>query len=376
MKALLGLVELYIQTGQPVGSNTLRERGFEDLSSATLRNYFSLLEAKGYLRQQHASGGRIPTPAAYRYYAAENLEEGVVEEEFAQAFLSLKKEEEKDIAGYLQRTAEQLSSLLNVAVFFSSPRFDHDTIQKIRLILLETRRFLCVLLTEFGLVHTEIFHTENDLDEESILRMEQYFAWRLWGGAEPLKMSEEEELTAREVYNEIMVRYIVSYANFSHEDIYRTGFSQLLKYPDYNEISSLASGLSLFESRQGMRQLLRECTKANGLKVWIGEELAPHTSDASPDCTVIAIPYRIQQRAVGSIGLLGPMRIPYKKLFGALRVCTDVISEKLTRAIYRFKMSYRNPQDMEKTVQNENKLLLEAPKPIILDNPKRKRGKK
>ncbi|HEX4839979.1 MAG TPA: heat-inducible transcriptional repressor HrcA, partial [Rhabdochlamydiaceae bacterium] len=63
---LLGLVELYLETGKPVGSNTLRENGFDSLSSATIRNYFSKLEEDGFLKQQHSSGGRIPTSSAYR----------------------------------------------------------------------------------------------------------------------------------------------------------------------------------------------------------------------------------------------------------------------------------------------------------------------
>ena len=65
-KVLLGLVEYYIQTGKPVGSNALKEAGFGDLSSATIRNYFANLEEAGYLTQSHSSGGRIPTFLGYR----------------------------------------------------------------------------------------------------------------------------------------------------------------------------------------------------------------------------------------------------------------------------------------------------------------------
>jgi len=66
---LLGLVELYLLTGKPIGSNTLRDSGFHDISSATIRNYFTKLEAKGLLHQQHSSGGRVPTSTAYKLYA-------------------------------------------------------------------------------------------------------------------------------------------------------------------------------------------------------------------------------------------------------------------------------------------------------------------
>ena len=65
--ALLGLVELYLLTGKPVGSNTLKENGFDDISSATIRNYFAKLEKEGFLKQEHSSAGRIPTPAALSF---------------------------------------------------------------------------------------------------------------------------------------------------------------------------------------------------------------------------------------------------------------------------------------------------------------------
>ena len=70
---LFGLVELYLQTGKPIGSNTLKENGFDALSSATIRNYFTKLEEEGYVLQQHSSGGRIPSALAFKAYAEAHL---------------------------------------------------------------------------------------------------------------------------------------------------------------------------------------------------------------------------------------------------------------------------------------------------------------
>src|SRR5438045_1193035 len=81
---LLGLIELYLKTGKPIGSHTLQENGFDSLSSATIRNYFSKMEEAGYLKQQHTSGGRIPTQKAFRLYADSYLNEGVIEGEQAE----------------------------------------------------------------------------------------------------------------------------------------------------------------------------------------------------------------------------------------------------------------------------------------------------
>src|SRR3970040_685252 len=76
---LLGFIELYLKTGKPIGSQTLQESGFESLSSATIRNYFSKMEEEGYLKQQHTSGGRIPTAKAFRLYVDRFRNEGTIE---------------------------------------------------------------------------------------------------------------------------------------------------------------------------------------------------------------------------------------------------------------------------------------------------------
>lgn len=97
-KVLLGLVDYYIKTGKPVGSNTLKESGFGDLSSATIRNYFARLEEEGYLMQQHSSGGRIPTHSAYRIYAAEYQNETLTEVREDRFFKELRNNETREIS--------------------------------------------------------------------------------------------------------------------------------------------------------------------------------------------------------------------------------------------------------------------------------------
>src|SRR3989344_4935062 len=95
---LLGLIELYLKTGKPIGSHTLQENGFESLSSATIRNYFSKMETQGYLKQQHTSGGRIPTEKALRLYADTYHDRGVIEKEQEEVLERALKKETKEIA--------------------------------------------------------------------------------------------------------------------------------------------------------------------------------------------------------------------------------------------------------------------------------------
>lgn len=360
---LLGLVEYYLKTGKPVGSNTLKDAEFEDLSSATIRNYFASLEQDGYLMQQHTSGGRIPTDKALRLYANEHINFTEIEADASKILQKLAATESKEIARYLQHSADVLSELTGCAVFLNAPRFDQDFIVNIKFVEVDIYRCLCILVTSFGVIHTEVVNVDKKLSTFSIKRIESYFHWRLTGHGKPEGMEREEESLAQHLYNEVMVRYIVGYSNFIDEEIYRTGFSKLLHYPEFQDAGALAGSLSLFENSQSMRHLLHETTKQNTLKFWIGSDLHNYTSD-SQHTAVLAIPYRVNLQTVGSIGILGPIRMEYKTVFGLLHHFSQTISKILTRDVYQFKITLRKPNvENHGFLKDEAKPLLEF-KPI------------
>ena len=365
MKVLLGLVEYYIQTGKPVGSNSLKEAGFEDLSSATLRNYFANLEEQGYLSQSHSSGGRIPTNLAYRMYAQTYLDEAqdALEEEFK----SVKESESREIAKTLQEGAEILGQLTQCAVFLSAPRFDQDFVVDIKLVPLDASRCLCILITDFGVIQTETLQLPNKLSTFSVKRIESYFNWRLRGSSKPNDLELDEESLAQTFYNELIVRYIVEYSNFTHEEIHRTGFSRLLNHADFQDGNLLASTLSLFENAHAMRLLLRECAALDQLKPWIGEDLM-HYAPTATNCAVLAIPYYINHRVVGAVGILGPARIPYRQLFGHLRAFSKCVSEMLTRNIYKYKITYRQPKSSHLHIQQEEHHMIGQSRLMLLED--------
>ncbi len=368
-RILLGLIEHHLKTGKPVGSNTLKEAGFDDLSSATIRNYFAHLEEEGYLVQQHSSGGRIPTARAYRFYAQEFISQDTIPIPIDKAILSnLRNAETREIAAYLQGAAETLSQQTNCAVFLSAPRFDQDFILDIKLVSIDQARCLCILITNFGVIQTEVLPTEKKLSAFSVKRLESYFHWRLTGNDKPENLTSDEEQFAHKCYNELIVRFIIGYSNFTNEAIYCTGFSKLLNYPEFQNPLALANSLALFENVHSMRLLLKECMTLNHLKFWIGDDLAPFTNDESPECAIVGIPYYINHQPVGSIGLLGTMRMPYRQLFTILRAFSESISTALTRSIYKHKISFRQPKSEALHLQKEEYLTLGQTRLILLED--------
>ena len=366
---LFGLLENYIKSGKPVGSNTLKETEFQDLSSATIRNYFSQLEKEDYLSQLHTSGGRIPTEKAYRFYAENFLDSPIIDSSMEKWTKSLGEMITPEITEYLQTSAEQLSLVTKTAVFLSAPRFDHDFISSIKLVELNLNRCLGVMITNFGVIKTEVLHSEISLNESLLKKIELYFQFRLQKQQTPPPLSSEEESLAQQFYNEIMVRYIVGYTYFNDEDIFRTGFSQLLTYPELNEPDALANSLALFENVHSMRLLLRDATKKDHLRTWIGEELATFTKQ-DPHSSVITVPYHINNKAVGAIAILGPLRLPYRHLFGTLSLFSEQISHALTQNLYKYKVSYRSPSVTPAAIKDDEKKNIKHKKTILIENKK------
>lgn len=355
---LLGLVELYLKLGKPIGSQTLQDNGFESLSSATIRNYFSKMESLGFVKQQHTSGGRIPTAAAFRLYADAFQDQGVIERDQEEMLDAVLKKESREIATILHKAAETLSETTQCAVFASAPRFDQDFIQDVRLIQLDASKLLAVLITDFGLIRTETIYLDRPVDAAFLRTSEEYFLWRMNKGEKPLFRQESESKLAQRIYNEVIVRHVVGYVNFPAEDIFRTGLSKLLAYAEFNDAAALANSLSLLEDQSHMRTLLRECCKQGKLMSWIGDELCPYVP-AGAECTVIAIPYRINQAIAGAVAILGPMRVPYRNLFGLSQFFSEQIGKALTGSVYKYKITYRQPSGAQRIDTEETSILLE-----------------
>lgn len=357
-QVLLGLVEQYLISGKPIGSHTLKEAGFDHLSSATIRNYYAKLEEEGYLMQPHTSGGRLPTEKAFRFYAGEVKGQGIVDRELLNRISELRRISTKEIAAIIRKFVEELSEFSGTASFISAPRFDRDFVTDIKVVPLDHERCLFVILTDFGMVQTEVLPIKDKLTTFSAKRIESYLRSRLTGQEPDASIEPDEERIAQEYYNEVMVRFLIGYSNFAEEDILWNGLSEMLHYPEFRDPALLAESMALYENSTGMRHLVRDVCAHQSLKVWVGEELMPFAGN-HPAATVIAIPYRIHQQTVGAIGILGPLRVPYRKLFGTLEALSAALSDCLTQNLYKFKLTFRQPMPFLKRIEHKETKMIE-----------------
>jgi len=246
----------------------------------------------------------------------------------------------------IHSSAELLSSLSRCAVFVSTPRFDQDFVQDVRLLLLEPKKLLAVIITDFGTIRTEIIYLDQEVPSEFCEQFQSYFLWRVNKGEKISFENESQNKLAQRLYNEVMIRHVINYLHFSTEEVVRCGVSRLLSFPEFSDAASVVESLSLLENEEMMRSVLRECSQRGSLTYWIGDELCPRVAHGAQNA-LLAIPYRINQTIVGAVALLAPLRIPYRELFGIMRHFSELLSQKLTDLVYKFKITYRQPTNAQ-----------------------------
>ncbi len=338
---MFGLVELFIKTNLPIGSCALKDHGFDFLSPATIRNYFAKLEKKGYLTQQHASGGRLPTAKAFKEYANAQIKKAQIPEKLDKMLCSELKTESKEIKSFLSCALETLSEATGHAAFISSPRFDQDFIRRLKLIYLEPHQLLYVIITDFGEIKTETIYSQKEISPSLLEKVEAFFLWRVNQAQKPVFADNTEAKLIQRIYNEIMVRHVVGYANCHEVDIFRTGLALLLSYPEFDSAERLSQGLALLENKELMRQMLGKTTE---LKVYIGKDLSAFGLQEAGYC-IIAIPYYINQMQAGSVAIIGPMRLNYRQIFGIMQAFSEYLSEALARSTCKYKITFRKPEE-------------------------------
>lgn len=369
-EVLKELIELYLIEGKAVGSSTIKESAFQNLSSATIRNYLAKLEEEGYLLQEHSSAGRVPTSKGLRFY----LDSLIKEESDSKGanWRSSQPEEVIDrdhdthaVVAFLERCAEQLSEDASAAIFLSAPRFDHDFITEIKLLSIDSQRILAVVITDFGLIQTEHLKTPQKLSNFSLKRIENYFQFRLHNTPLSHSLSIEEEELAQTYYNELLVRYLVSYTHYTQPQLTCCGFKELAEKARFNDVAALLNSLSLFEDKRCLHRLIERSIRTEKICSWVGAEMT-ELGFPKANCTVLVMPYTIGSQTVGAIGMMGPMCMNYRFNLHLLYRSAATISTALTRCVYKHKITFRQPEEgVYNLASSEQKLLAAIPHKLL-----------
>ncbi len=328
---LLSLVQEFIDRAEPVGSSTLARKYGISASPATIRNEMARLEDMGYLYQPHTSSGRVPTDKAYRYYVNFLLKERISPPEDVQRVLR----EFESFDDHINRMVEYASKLLADLTHYTSlvlaPRLRKTMFKYLKLAPLEGNQVLIILLTNTGSVINKLIQVDVPLSEESLERMTNILNRRLSGmylGDIKLDFLKSIE---RGLHQEILRHLsLLTMETLQREDtLVYDGALNLLDLPEFQNIDRLKRIMELLEEEKIVADILKKTLSTEKGRIYIGREVP--SQEPLDDITFITAPYYMGHMPIGSVGVLGPMRMPYHRIIPVVDAIAKIFSKKLTQ---------------------------------------------
>jgi heat-inducible transcriptional repressor len=324
-RELLGrVVEEYIATGQPVGSRYLVERGGLSISPSTVRAELAELEARGLLTHPHTSAGRVPTERAYRLHADQLLAR---QEQRADAFPLDLSELRREIDSALETTSEVLSRATHMLALVSAPPLQTTSVRHVEVVLLNQHTVMAVVITSAGGVSKRVVTFDDRVDAGLAKWARDYLNERLAGirlGTTAVKRAlEEPSLSRAEQRFLTALSPVFSDVLESEQRLYLGGAAELLEGARADELDLYRHVLVTLERRAALLELLGEAL--DPLRTWVrvGGEL---DHPALQDAALVGATYGLTNRALGSVGLLGPVRMDYDKAIRSVRGAAQELS--------------------------------------------------
>ena len=330
------LVDSYIETGEPVGSQTLANTLAEEISPATIRNVMQDLEVLGLLDSPHVSSGRIPTQQGLRLFVDTLLEIGEISNKEQELIDYSIKEDPKNLSNILTRAGSVLSGLTKSASLVLAPKIEAP-IKHIEFVSLSPERALAVLVTADGMVENRVFEpplgqTQSDFREAANF-MNAY--------AKGLTLSELREVMEREVskrkleIDKIAAQLVKDgLAVWDGKDTDNSrlivrGRANLIDgttaEDDFEKIRELFDDL---ERKQDIANFINLTEKGEGVRVFIGSENKLFSLSGS---SLVISPYmNSEHKIIGAVGVIGPTRLNYGKIVPIVDYTAQLVGRTLS----------------------------------------------
>ena len=322
---LKALIERYIAEGQPVGSRTLSRASGLELSPATIRNVMSDLEELGLVASPHTSAGRIPTARGYRLFVDTMLT-------VQRGELSAPELPPDQPQRVIANAAQLLSNLSQFVGVVVAPRRS-SVFRHIEFLRLSERRFLVIIVAPDGDVQNRVVQTPADYTQSQLQEAANYLNANYAGLAieqvrERLKGELETLRGEIAVLMQTAVQVSTETMSQSQDEVVISGERNLLAVSDFSsDMTHLRRAFELFEQKTQLMRLLDVSSQAEGVRIFIGGE-----SQVVPieELSVVSAPYEVDGQVVGTLGVIGPTRMPYDRMIQIVDITARLVSNALS----------------------------------------------
>ena len=332
---LADVVRTYIETGEPVSSRAI-SGGFEEtISSATIRNIMVELEEGGFLYQPHTSAGRVPTAAAYRFFAQEIASQATLSSTDRE-WIRREMGSPANAAEITERAGHVLAEVSNGLGIIVSPPMAKTVLEHARMWLLPDGRVVVVLISPGGNTRDKILKpsrrfTQQELDATAEFLNRHYSGWTLENIRQDLlqKLANERERYEGIVQSALTLCDPSVFGDDLSRQVYVEGTAQIVGSMDFDSQAQLRDLLEAIEEKQRLVTVLNACIETpEPVHVQIGVK---EISERGENLALISAPYMRNDLVQGSLGVLGPTRMHYERAMTAVAYVAQLFSEALSK---------------------------------------------
>lgn len=328
------IVETYIATASPVGSEMIARKLRSSLSPATIRTVMAELEDEGFLEQPHTSAGRTPTDRGYRFYVDVVIGTRHVPPDRLRQIEASIEPQEMELDVLLDRAGSVLSELTQQAALVLAPTVKHSTVKQVELVPLGVHKLLCVLIANDEMIASHVVEVQEPMSREEATALARFMTMELGGlSVRALLESLERRMVAESdaLYQFVKRSLEILQHALSTEPEERLlveGASFVVSQPEFSrdprKAHALLKGL---DDEEPLVEQVRESISRDGVHTRIGHEIRVPGLE---ECSYVATAFPIGGGVSGGVGVLGPRRMDYASvasLVDGMRQClTTVLS--------------------------------------------------
>jgi heat-inducible transcriptional repressor len=319
------LVETHVGLDQPVGSKWIAEQADVPWGPSTVRAELARLEEVGLLEHPHTSAGRVPTDRGYRMYVDELLTEGRLPVPRRRLELSTMR---REVDEAMRATTEQLSQVTNLLALVTAPPIETATIRRVEVLLLQPQVAMVVVITSTGGVTKRVISYEEPVDPGLVDWAGSYLNEAVGGLDVGSRMMQarlaDPQLSERErAFLATLAAVFTELEDTAESSLFMGGAGRLLSEHRFQELSQIGALLEVLEQRRALLGVLRLSLTEPSVYLRIGSENpAPELRSLS----LVAANYGLARRNLGSVSVLGPLRMDYPRAIISVREAARELS--------------------------------------------------
>jgi heat-inducible transcriptional repressor len=325
---LKAVVEEYVETAQPVGSQAIAGAPGLGVSSATVRNEMTILEREGYLAQPHTSAGRVPTDRGYRFFVDHFTEQGDLPVSQRRAVADFFASAHAALEDLLHETSNLLAQVSRHASVVVGPPADTAQVRSVQLVSLQPRVLLVVCVLSNGAIEKDVVQLDEEVDEARVgaasAILDRQLSGAVWNALPDVAPSGDQSVDLLVTRARAALR---GHADADPDPLFVGGVSRLAAEQSAFSTTERASRLlEVLEHQVVVVSLVRELLE-RGLTVSIGTE---NQLEEMRDCSIIVAPFTVDGRPAGVVGVLGPTRMDYRHALAAVSAVSDQLGRHLS----------------------------------------------